>query len=92
MSAPKVSSAQLQAFGFALRTFRKRANFSQEALAYRCGLHRTYIGSVERGERNVSLLNIHILAGALGIPASTLINLAEQAHPKRKQRSSEATP
>lgn len=46
---------------------------SQEELAHRADLHRTYIGSVERGERNLGLLNIHSIADALGVPASTLI-------------------
>ena len=56
---------------------RERASLSQEALAHICGLHRTYIGSVERGERNVSLLNIQVLAGALNVKASELIRAAE---------------
>lgn len=54
-------------FGKILRAQRIRANFSQEDLAARCGLHRTYVSSIERGERNVSLVNIVLLATALGI-------------------------
>jgi transcriptional regulator with XRE-family HTH domain len=46
---------------------------SQEALAERTGLHRTYMGSVERGERNVSLDNIYRLAEALGVSAGSLL-------------------
>lgn len=47
--------------------------FSQEELAHRTSLHRTYIGSVERGERNVSLVNIVAIAKALEMKASELL-------------------
>jgi transcriptional regulator with XRE-family HTH domain len=70
-------SSELKSFGLALRVRRERASLSQEALAHICGLHRTYIGSVERGERNVSLLNIHVLATSLNISASELLRAAE---------------
>ena len=62
-----------QVFGSRLRAFRKRAGLSQEELAAKCGLHRTYVGAVERGERNVSLLNIVRLARALKVAPSTLL-------------------
>lgn len=52
---------------------RRQAGLSQEALAHQAGLHRTYIGSVERGERNIALLNILTLATVLGTDASTLL-------------------
>jgi len=61
-----------QAFGDRVRQARKRTGISQEALADLCGLHRTYIGSVERGERNVSLVNIHAIAKALNLSAQSL--------------------
>lgn len=66
--------AQLQRhFGERVRQLRKQKELSQEALALACELDRTYIGGVERGERNISLLNIHKIAGALGIAARDLL-------------------
>jgi transcriptional regulator with XRE-family HTH domain len=47
---------------------------SQEALADMCGLHRTYVGSIERAERNVSLDNIERLAGALRLDICDLLS------------------
>ena len=57
----------LKRFGNRLRVLRERAGLSQEALAARAGIHRTYMGGVERGERNVSLRNILRIAAALGV-------------------------
>ena len=56
-----------QGFGLRVRETRKQKGISQEGLALACGLDRTYIGGVERGERNISLINIHKIAAALGI-------------------------
>ncbi len=60
------------AFGQRVRELRTRKNLSQEALAEVCELDRTYIGGIERGERNVSLLNIKKIADALGVPVKEL--------------------
>lgn len=60
-------SSVKQTFGARLRELRTAAGLSQEGLADACGLDRTYIGGVERGERNISLLNIHRIATALAI-------------------------
>ena len=68
---------ELTAFGLALRALRKEARLTQEQLADLCGLHRTYIGGIERGERNIGLLNIHILARALNATAVDLLRKAE---------------
>jgi len=66
-----------QAFGRAVRSRRQRLGLSQEALADVANLHRTYIGSVERGERDVRLRNIYALARALGTTPSQLLKEAE---------------
>jgi len=60
-------------FGDAVRYYRKKSEYSQEKLAQICGLDRTYIGSVERGERNISLDNIVKIATALGVPPGKLL-------------------
>lgn len=60
-------------FGARVRNARLGVGLSQETLALDCGLDRTYISSVERGKRNVSLINIHKLAAGLGIPATELL-------------------
>lgn len=60
-------------FGQRVRERRVQLGLSQEALAERSGLHRTYVGSLERGERNVALLNIVRLAAALDVDAGELL-------------------
>ncbi|MDR3700109.1 MAG: helix-turn-helix transcriptional regulator [Candidatus Sulfopaludibacter sp.] len=57
-----------------MRDLRKQKGLSQESLALACDLDRTYIGGVERGERNISLLNIYKIAAALGVPVKELFN------------------
>ncbi len=54
-------------FGERLRALRQERDLSQEELAFKAGLHRTYLSSTERGERNIALVNIHRLARALEV-------------------------
>jgi transcriptional regulator with XRE-family HTH domain len=61
------------ALGQIIRRERLAKNMSQEELAFESNLHRTYIGSVERGERNISLRNIISIARALRLPAAYLL-------------------
>ncbi len=65
-------------FGRAVREFRKATGISQEELAERTEIHRTYIGGIERGERNPTWLMITRIAKALGISATQLVQLAEK--------------
>lgn len=57
-----------------IRLQRTALGISQEALADLCGLHRTYVGAIERAERNVSIDNIEKLASALKVQASALLS------------------
>lgn len=60
-------------FGQKIREIRTQKGFSQEVLASKSGLHRTYISDIERGDRNVSLKNVEKLAKALGVSAHDLL-------------------
>ncbi|MDD4923967.1 MAG: helix-turn-helix transcriptional regulator [Dehalococcoidales bacterium] len=59
-------------FGNRVREIRNDAGISQEELAFRAGIHRTYLGGIERGERNPSLKNIDRIAKALNIEIAEL--------------------
>jgi len=63
----KLISAR-ERFGVALRQARLRLELSQEELADRAGMHRTYVGQVESGQRNVAIDNLEKLADAVGLP------------------------
>jgi transcriptional regulator with XRE-family HTH domain len=66
------------AFGETVRKFRTARGLSQEKLAERANIHRTYIGDVERGLRNIALVNMHRIALALEVSLSTLIGEMEK--------------
>ena len=59
-------------FGIRVRELRKAAGYSQEGFADECGLHRTYIGAIERGEKNISIDNIAKIAAALKLKLGEL--------------------
>jgi len=71
--AKRIASDPRKLFGENLRTLRKKQGWSQERLAFEAKLDRTYVGGVERGESNISLINICRLAKALGLPPSALL-------------------
>lgn len=64
----------LNDFGRKVRLRREKAGYSQESFAEIVKLHRTYIGMVERGEKNISLINISKIANGLGITIAELFN------------------
>lgn len=73
-----MDSKQFQkCLGSVIRARRAKLGYSQESFADVVGLHRTYVGSIERGERNISVKNLLAIAEALSIPLSSLIALAE---------------
>lgn len=64
----------LQLFGKHLIELRKAHGWSQEKLALESGLARSYIGGIERGQRNIALINICVLAETLGVAPSEMLN------------------
>jgi transcriptional regulator with XRE-family HTH domain len=74
LGMPKHQDDFLEWFGARVRRLRQQKSLSQEELAQLAGIDRTYIGGVERGERNLSLLNVKRLADALGVNAKDLFD------------------
>jgi len=66
----------LEKFGSKVRKLRLDKNLSQEELAHKAGLHRTYIGMIERGEKNITLINIEKITNALAINICELFQKA----------------
>ena len=73
VTRPQKIPSTRERFARNLREARQAKGLSQEALADAADLHRTYVGSVERGERNISIDNIERLAHALGVTAASLL-------------------
>jgi len=67
----------LKKLGMAIQNERKKLGYSQEAFAHQCDLHRTYMGAIERGERNISLLNIRKISKALNRKISEFFSMAD---------------
>ncbi len=80
----KPSSAIMRALSENLKNYRKAKDLSQEDLAGICGLHRTYVGSVERMERNVTLSTLELLAAALGVSVPTLLTRRISSHGRQQ--------
>jgi transcriptional regulator with XRE-family HTH domain len=72
-------SALTKQFGFVIRRLRQEARLSQEGFADLCGLHRTYVGAIERGEKTVTIETAQRLAQALDISLSQLFRQVEQS-------------
>ncbi len=72
--------------GQVIRRLRSELNLSQEELADHANLHRNYIGAVERGERNITLVSLHRISSALGISPAVILQEAESL--TKQQRKS----
>ena len=70
------TSLQIE-LGRLIKGARCAKGLSQEAFAFQCGYHRTYVGGIERGERNITLATFHQISKALGTPMSSLLKDAE---------------
>lgn len=71
--------------GANLRSLRRSEGLSQEAFADRLGVHRTYMGGLERGERNVTLRTVERLAERLGVSADVLLQVPGDPAPRRRR-------
>ena len=73
-------TTQLQKLGARIRELRSARSFSQESFADACGLDRTYVGGVERGERNLGFKNLLRISEALGVePSELLANISAKS-------------
>lgn len=72
-TSPNAKEPVLVAFGEAVRAARASAGISQEELAHRSGIDRSYLGAIERGEQNAGLLHLARIADALGIKLGALV-------------------
>ena len=81
----------LRAFGQRVRELRQSQGFSQEGFADKCGVHRTFMGTIERGESNLSFQNIAKVAETLGVTLAVLFADLESAAVKAGHETATAT-
>ena len=77
IASPHAKDRILTHFGAAVRRARKERGISQEALALKCDIDRSYMGAIERGEQNMGLLHIARIAKALGMKVAELMSMAK---------------
>jgi transcriptional regulator with XRE-family HTH domain len=75
---PEERKAILLTFGAAVRRYRKDKGFSQEAFADECGIDRSYMGGVERGERNIALVNVEKIINTLQMQPSEFFKMLDK--------------
>lgn len=80
-----MKDSTLENFGNCVRELRLQQKMSQEELANKAGLHRTYIGMIERAEKNITLLNIQKIASALSVEISNLLYVQD---PSKRENNS----
>lgn len=78
-------------FGLKVKEYRKSIGASQEQLGYMTGLHRTYIGHIERAEKNITLKNIEKIADSLGIDIKDLFDFSNLKTKKNNCRHKKST-
>jgi DNA-binding XRE family transcriptional regulator len=82
-SAGVLDPAELRALGAAVREVRARRGLSQEELGFKGGLHRNYVGAIERGEQNITFRVLLKVARGLNVPLSQLVRLYERNRAER---------
>jgi DNA-binding XRE family transcriptional regulator len=85
VSADKQKVPELVLFGESVRRHRKALGYSQEAFGDACGIDRSYMGGIERGEHNLALINILKIIAALGLQPSEFFQALDR--PKKKNKS-----
>lgn len=74
-----INNILIKEFGLKIKSLRNEKKLSQEELSFITGFHRTYIGMIERGERNISLSNIAVFSKALEVEIHDLLNFKESS-------------
>lgn len=82
-----VATSPQRAFGDRIRELRLAVGMTQEDLAERCGLFRTYMSRIETGKANPTLTMIHALADSLGVPVPALFGVTVEARPRAPVRT-----